>query len=152
MSIEPTRRQILGAAVATLALPVLKPSESRANNAPKPNAEGWVDTSIEPAAFKDKTFLTVADVPVILVRVDKKIVALTNICTHKACSVKPSRKKEGVLYCPCHSAEFDATGAVLKGPAEKPLSHQAIRLTDKTIHVNLTKEVEPTDKLASITI
>nr|WP_237419255.1 Rieske (2Fe-2S) protein [Kitasatospora sp. SID7827] len=45
---------------------------------------------------------------------------LSSVCTHSGCAVNPP--KDGKLYCPCHGSEFDAaTGAVITGPAVKPL-------------------------------
>ncbi|WP_232246654.1 Rieske (2Fe-2S) protein [Kitasatospora mediocidica] len=45
---------------------------------------------------------------------------LSSVCTHAGCTVDPP--KNGQLSCPCHGSRFDAsTGAVLNGPAVKPL-------------------------------
>lgn len=42
------------------------------------------------------------------------------ICTHAGCTVNPP--KNGQFSCPCHGSAFDAaTGAVITGPAVKPL-------------------------------
>ena len=46
--------------------------------------------------------------------------AFNSACTHAGCPVQPSGAK---FVCPCHGAEFDkATGAVLLGPARRPLA------------------------------
>lgn len=60
-----------------------------------------------------------------------KVVCLSAVCTHEGCLVNPSGAK---LVCPCHGAEFDATtGAVLKGPANKPLPGVAVTVTNGDI-------------------
>jgi nitrite reductase/ring-hydroxylating ferredoxin subunit len=60
-----------------------------------------------------------------------KVVCLSAVCTHEGCLVNPSGAK---LVCPCHGAEFDAaTGAVLKGPTNKPLPGVAVTVTNGDI-------------------
>lgn len=45
--------------------------------------------------------------------------AFSAVCTHQGCQVG---FRQQVIFCPCHGAEFDpSTGAVLRGPAERPL-------------------------------
>nr|WP_280696377.1 Rieske (2Fe-2S) protein [Kitasatospora sp. GP82] len=45
---------------------------------------------------------------------------LSSICSHSGCTV--DAPKNGQLLCPCHGSRFDAaTGAVINGPATKPL-------------------------------
>ena len=59
------------------------------------------------------------------------VVCLSAVCTHEGCVVSPSGTK---LVCPCHGAEFNATtGAVLKGPANKPLPGIAVTVTNGDI-------------------
>jgi nitrite reductase/ring-hydroxylating ferredoxin subunit len=46
------------------------------------------------------------------------VYAVSTICTHLGCVVKPSA--EG-FECPCHGSRFALDGNVTKGPAPKPL-------------------------------
>ena len=53
-------------------------------------------------------------------------VAFSAICTHMGCQVAPAGKQ---LNCPCHGSQFDATnGAVLRGPATRPLPAVPVRV------------------------
>ena len=60
--------------------------------------------------------------PAVLAHNDQGYSAYVAICTHQSCEVQPSGG--GILVCPCHNSEFDANagGAVLSGPAPRPLS------------------------------
>jgi len=41
-------------------------------------------------------------------------------CPHLGCSVL-WESASGIFRCPCHGAEFDAAGKVIRGPASSPL-------------------------------
>jgi cytochrome b6-f complex iron-sulfur subunit len=51
----------------------------------------------------------------------EKCWALSRSCTHLGCKVNYLEETDN-LECPCHQSKFDATtGAVIKGPATRPL-------------------------------
>lgn len=56
---------------------------------------------------------------VALFRDGEGVYAISIICTHLGCIVKPSA--EG-FECPCHGSRFAGNGSVVKGPAPRPLS------------------------------
>lgn len=69
----------------------------------------------------------------VVVRDSNGILAMSDICAHKGCSVEI--QKEG-LVCPCHNALFDPkNGDVLRGPASYPLDRVPVHETDGIIYV-----------------
>lgn len=54
--------------------------------------------------------------------------AFSPICTHQGCTVSPAGSR---LECPCHGSVFDATtGAVVRGPAARPLQSLPVTVRD----------------------
>jgi cytochrome b6-f complex iron-sulfur subunit len=66
--------------------------------------------------------------------------ALSDECTHQKCTVTylPERN---VIFCPCHSAQFSTTGAVLAGPAPRPLDRFVTSIQDGQIVVDTTQRL-----------
>lgn len=55
---------------------------------------------------------------VALYRDGDRVYAISTICTHLGCIVKPINNG---FDCPCHGSKFAGDGTVLKGPAPTPL-------------------------------
>ena len=54
------------------------------------------------------------------------------VCTHMGCIV--NQIADGRIDCPCHGSEYSITdGAVLAGPAPKPLPAKTIKITGDSI-------------------
>lgn len=60
-----------------------------------------------------------------------KAVAFSAICTHMGCTVNVAGAD---LDCPCHGSKYNAlTGAVLNGPAPKPLPSVAVKVENGNV-------------------
>ncbi len=55
--------------------------------------------------------------------------AFDDTCTHKACSLAKGKLDGTTVTCPCHGSEFDVTsGAVLEGPAQRPVRCRVVQV------------------------
>lgn len=71
--------------------------------------------------------------PVAVFRDASGVWAISTVCTHLGCIVKP--KAEG-FECPCHGSRFAADGSVTKGPAPQPLPWLKVSLSGNTLTVD----------------
>src|SRR6185436_18597622 len=61
---------------------------------------------------------------VVLALGDNRFSVVSPICTHRGCTVDVQGQH---LVCPCHGSTYDRSGAVLRGPAERPLRRYTVR-------------------------
>jgi nitrite reductase/ring-hydroxylating ferredoxin subunit len=87
----------------------------------------------------------VADRDIVLCRVEGKVYALDNVCTHALARMSEGRLRGTRLICPLHGASFDArTGEVLAGPAVQPLAlHSARTTAEGAVEVALDPNAPP---------
>jgi len=78
------------------------------------HADGWKVHSEKGTAWVVKT-------------ADGKVLAFSPICTHLGCAYHWDRTKSEFI-CPCHGSEFSITGAVLSGPAPRPLDRFEVKV------------------------
>jgi Rieske Fe-S protein len=55
----------------------------------------------------------------------------STVCPHKGCDV--SKVENGTIDCPCHGSKFNLEGAVVQGPADKPLTAKAVTVQGDSI-------------------
>jgi Rieske Fe-S protein len=73
-----------------------------------------------------------------LVNDDGELRAVSGICTHMGCRVRPANGRE--LRCLCHRSRFDVTGRVLEGLAPAPLPAIELQLSHGRVYALGTKE------------
>jgi Rieske Fe-S protein len=72
---------------------------------------------------------------IVLTRTSTGVHAFSSICTHQGCPV--GKVSAGTIDCPCHGSRFDAaTGAVVSGPAPRPLPKVAITVRDGSVYTS----------------
>ncbi|MHA0286181.1 QcrA and Rieske domain-containing protein [Mycobacterium sp. C3-094] len=136
---EVTRKAVLtgvgvgAAAVALAACSGGSSSDGGSSSSEPPGSSGSAGT--------DEALATTADVPVGSgVIVGKTVVtqptagdfkAFSAVCTHSGCLV--NKIADGTIDCPCHGSKFSLDGAVVNGPAKKPLEPVAIRVQGDSI-------------------
>jgi cytochrome b6-f complex iron-sulfur subunit len=85
--------------------------------------------------FKMNTLTWIREKELFVMRDEQGIGAFSSRCTHLGCTVQ--RTETGFL-CPCHGARFDALGAVVHGPAVKPLPwYRVVRYPDGRLWIHL---------------
>jgi 3-phenylpropionate/trans-cinnamate dioxygenase ferredoxin subunit len=60
--------------------------------------------------------------------------AFEDTCTHMGCSLAAGELDGTVVTCACHGSQFDVTsGAVLRGPAQRPVRSFGLTVLDGQI-------------------
>jgi Rieske Fe-S protein len=108
-----------------------------------------------PADFTGAGLHILAGTKVLVGRDDKGLYALTSICPHEFCDMDAKQGGQPVgtvtaqgITCNCHNSKFDNYGAVLKGPANKPLKAYSMALgCDGKVYVDKTNVVSIDQRL-----
>lgn len=99
-----------------------------------------------PAASLDKARaarpwlpVRVAGVDVAIASVDGTFYGVEDRCSHAGCPFSEEADLTGPdIVCNCHGSQFDIrTGAVLHGPAERPIRTFAVRVAEDQLEVDI---------------
>lgn len=60
------------------------------------------------------------------------VVAFSPLCTHLGCVYRWG-EAERSFVCPCHASRFSADGAIVSGPAPRPLDRLQTRIENNTL-------------------
>ena len=89
-------------------------------------------------AFVVPCYLDDRQVRIAIARVDDRLYAFDDLCTcgPEACPLSWGLLAGITIMCQCHGSRFDiTTGAVIDGPATKPLEIYEVREVDGRIHI-----------------
>src|SRR5262245_18855061 len=85
-----------------------------------------VGSSREVAAGSMHVFVVVG-AKVTVANANGKLYAFDDTCTHLGCSLAEGKLEGTTVTCPCHGSQFDVTsGAVLRGPAKRPVRSRSV--------------------------
>ena len=80
----------------------------------------------------------VAGTKVNIASVDGHLHAFDDTCTHVGCSLVRGKLDGAVVTCPCHGSQFDVTsGAVLRGPAQRPVRSRLLEVQGEDLLVEV---------------
>ena len=96
----------------------------------------WHDTGIAASAGGWHR-CDVAATPILVAAVAESWVAVADLCSHARCAFSEDGEIDGeVVICNCHGSEFDLhSGAVLVGPATKPIGTFPVRVRNDRVEV-----------------
>ena len=78
----------------------------------------------------------VAGTKVTVASVGGHLHAFDDTCTHRACSLAKGKLDGTTVTCPCHGSQFDVTsGAVLRGPAQRPVRSRLVQVEGEDLLV-----------------
>ena len=62
--------------------------------------------------------------------------AFDDKCTHMGCSLAKGKLDGTTVTCPCHGSQFDVTtGAVLRGPAQRPVRSRSVQVEGEDLFI-----------------
>ena len=78
----------------------------------------------------------VAGTKVNVTNVDGHLYAFDDACTHQSCSLAMGKLNGTTVTCACHRSQFDVTsGAVIRGPAARPVRSRLVQVEGDTLLV-----------------
>jgi len=96
----------------------------------------WTDVLAASEVTTALRQVDVDEVSVLLTRVDGRIVAIGNRCTHRGGPLADGERDGDCVTCPWHTSRFDlASGAVVRGPATRPQPVYEVRETGGRVQI-----------------
>ena len=78
----------------------------------------------------------VAGTKVSVASVGGHLYGFDDTCTHAGCSLAKGKLDGTTVTCPCHGSQFNVTsGAVLRGPAQRPVRSRLVQVEGQDLLV-----------------
>ncbi len=123
---------IIGGAVAAASVKLPAPQQQATQTSTSSLPNGAIANTNQLQVGSPVYFEYPSGYPNILLKnSDGSLTALSMLCTHVCCECSYD-SASGYIYCPCHGSVFDATGRVLRGPAQTPLPSIKLTVDSKT--------------------
>lgn len=88
---------------------------------------------------EEPTPASINGVNLCLVRVDDKVYALNDVCTHEVAPLSDGFVEDGCIECPLHQGTFDLeTGEARREPCVVDVQTYPVRITDGMVSVDVT--------------
>lgn len=101
----------------------------------------WTQVADVADVSSEPTTADIDGVPILLVRLDGKIRAIADRCTHRGAPLHEGTVADGCVTCPWHDSKFSlATGAVVQGPATRPQPLFEVREVQGKVEVRRSAE------------
>ena len=73
-----------------------------------------------------------------------RLYAFDDTCTHRGCSLAKGKLDGTTVTCPCHGSQFDVTtGAVVRGPAQRPVRSRPVQVEGDALMVESGEDSTP---------
>jgi 3-phenylpropionate/trans-cinnamate dioxygenase ferredoxin subunit len=90
--------------------------------------------SIDEIPMGERLFITLGEVPVVIINVNGEIYAIEDVCTHDDGPLGEGEIEDHEIICPRHGARFNIqTGEVITLPAVIGVKTYPIKVKDKMI-------------------
>ncbi|MEP7346192.1 MAG: Rieske 2Fe-2S domain-containing protein [Gemmatimonadaceae bacterium] len=92
--------------------------------------------SVKDIAAGEMRVFDVAGTRVTVASADGQLHAFDDTCTHTGCSLAKGKLTGTTVTCACHGSQFDVTsGAVLRGPAQRPERSRRVQVEGENLLV-----------------
>ena len=100
--------------------------------------EDWVDVApLDSLLLGEARLVLHGTRPFYVVRGDeRRLVAVSAVCTHLRCTLRWERSARA-FDCPCHGDRWNLSGAVIRGPATRPLETHTVSVRAGEVWVHL---------------